>query len=54
MNESAFTLVLQGFKRGIWLSVALPVGIVAAVVRTVVTLCFDDGPFATPTKKPHS
>jgi hypothetical protein len=51
MNESAFELFMQGFKRGLWLSVALPVRIVAAVVRTAVTLCYEEGPFAPPTKK---
>ena len=51
MNESAFELFMQGFKRGLWLSVALPVRIVAAVVRTAVTLCYDEGPFAPPSKK---
>ena len=54
MNESALTLFLYGFKRAIWLSVALPVGIVTAVVRTVVALCSDEGPFERPTKKSHS
>ncbi len=55
MNESAITLFLQGFKRSIWLSIALPVAVVAAVVRTIVTLCFaDDGPLETSTKKPHN
>ncbi|HEU4624012.1 MAG TPA: hypothetical protein VFS52_04575 [Steroidobacteraceae bacterium] len=51
MNESAFALFMQGFKRGLWLAVAFPVGVVAAVVRTAVTLCYDEGPFAPPTKK---
>lgn len=54
MNESAFDLFMQGFKRGLWLYVALPVRIVTAVVQTAVTLCYDEGPFATPTKKPQN
>jgi hypothetical protein len=55
MNESAYTLFMQGFKRGIWLSVAAPVAVVAAVVQTLITLGFtDDSPFATPSKKSQS
>jgi hypothetical protein len=51
MNESAFELLMQGVKRGLWLAVALPVRIVAAVVRAAATLCYEEGPFATQTKK---
>ena len=32
----------RGFKRGIWLYFALPAAVVAAVVRTFITLCFND------------
>jgi len=55
MNESAFTLFMQGFKRGIWLYFAAPVAVIAAVVRTLIALGFtDESPFDAPSKKPHS
>jgi hypothetical protein len=45
----------HGFKRGIWRWFALPVAVGAAVVRTVVTLGFEDeDPGEAPTRKPQN
>jgi hypothetical protein len=53
MNESAFALFMQGFKRSIWLSFAAPVAVVEAIVRTLITLSTAAGPFDASAKKPQ-